>query len=72
MEKISLRAPAKVNLRLEVLGQRPDGYHEIKTWMYPISLEDGLLIEKITSPSIVLSSSDPGLPLGEGNLAQLW
>jgi 4-diphosphocytidyl-2-C-methyl-D-erythritol kinase len=68
MERISLRAPAKVNLRLDVLGKRPDGYHEIKTWIYPISLADELHIEKVSSAKITISSSLPDLPLGEENL----
>jgi 4-diphosphocytidyl-2-C-methyl-D-erythritol kinase len=69
MERISLRAPAKVNLRLDVLGKRPDGYHEIKTCIYPISLADELHIEKVSSAKITISSSLPDLPLGEENLA---
>ena len=69
MERISLRAPAKVNLRLDVLGKRPDGYHEIKTWIYPISLADELHIEKVSSTRITISSSLPDFPLGEENLA---
>ena len=69
MESISLRAPAKVNLRLDILGKRPDGYHEIKTWIYPISLADELHIEKSKTAQITISSAHPGLPLGEENLA---
>ena len=69
MESISLRAHAKVNLRLDILGKRPDGYHEIKTWIYPVSLADELHIERVNTPQITVSSASPGLPLGEGNLA---
>ena len=69
MESISLRAPAKVNLRLDILGKRPDGYHEIKTWIYPISLADELHIERVKTARITVSSAFPGLPLGEENLA---
>jgi 4-diphosphocytidyl-2-C-methyl-D-erythritol kinase len=69
MESISLRAPAKVNLRLEILGKRPDGYHEIKTWIYPISLADELHIEKVQAAGITTFSASPGLPFGEENLA---
>ncbi|OGP54119.1 MAG: 4-(cytidine 5'-diphospho)-2-C-methyl-D-erythritol kinase [Deltaproteobacteria bacterium RBG_13_52_11] len=69
MERISLRAPAKVNIRLDVLGKRPDGYHEIKTWIYPISLADELHIEKVNTTKIIISSAHPELPLGEENLA---
>jgi 4-diphosphocytidyl-2-C-methyl-D-erythritol kinase len=69
MERISLRASAKVNLRLDILGKRPDGYHEIKTWMYPISLADELHVKKVKEARISVSSSLPELPLGEANLA---
>jgi 4-diphosphocytidyl-2-C-methyl-D-erythritol kinase len=69
MERISLRAPAKVNLRLDVLGKRPDGYHEIRTWMYPISLADELHIQKVDTTAITVSCTHPNLPLGEENLA---
>jgi 4-diphosphocytidyl-2-C-methyl-D-erythritol kinase len=37
--------PAKINLTLEVLGKRSDGYHELATWMIPIALYDHLIIE---------------------------
>jgi 4-diphosphocytidyl-2-C-methyl-D-erythritol kinase len=69
MERISLHAPAKINLRLDVLGKRPDGYHEIRTWIYPISLADELHIEKVRSAQITISCAHPDLPLGEENLA---
>jgi 4-diphosphocytidyl-2-C-methyl-D-erythritol kinase len=69
MESISLRAPAKINLRLEILGKRLDGYHEIETWIYPISLADEFYIEKTQTARITISSTFPGLPLGEENLA---
>jgi 4-diphosphocytidyl-2-C-methyl-D-erythritol kinase len=69
MERISLRAPAKINLRLDILGKRPDGYHEIRTWIYPISLADELHIEKINTAQITVTSTHPDLPVGEENLA---
>jgi 4-diphosphocytidyl-2-C-methyl-D-erythritol kinase len=69
MESISFRAPAKVNLRLEILGKRPDGYHEITTWIYPISLADELHIKKVQAAGITISSASSGLPPGEENLA---
>ena len=40
MPKITIEAPAKVNLTLEVLGKREDGYHEIASVMQAISLFD--------------------------------
>ncbi|MBN1254421.1 MAG: 4-(cytidine 5'-diphospho)-2-C-methyl-D-erythritol kinase [Deltaproteobacteria bacterium] len=68
-ERISLHAPAKVNLRLDVLGKRPDGYHEIRTWIYPTSLTDELHITKVNTAKITITSDHPDLPRGEGNLA---
>lgn len=41
-DKITIAAPAKVNLFLEVLGKRNDGYHEVQTVLCPISLFDRL------------------------------
>ena len=38
--KTTVKAPAKINLTLEVLSKRPDGYHEISTIMQAVSLYD--------------------------------
>ncbi|MBI4533640.1 MAG: 4-(cytidine 5'-diphospho)-2-C-methyl-D-erythritol kinase [Candidatus Melainabacteria bacterium] len=45
MHKLVARSPAKLNLTLEVVGQRPNGYHEISTIMQAINLEDDLSFE---------------------------
>jgi 4-diphosphocytidyl-2-C-methyl-D-erythritol kinase len=45
--------PAKINLTLEILGRRPDGYHELATWMVPVALYDSLSIERATEGSFV-------------------
>ena len=58
-------APAKVNLSLEVLGRRPDGYHEIRTVLQTIDLQDRLELE--IAPSLVVECDDPSLT-GEANL----
>ena len=47
-------APAKINLFLEILGKRSDGYHEIETLMSPIGLYDSLTVEATESPEIRL------------------
>ena len=64
--RLALRAPAKVNLTLEVLGKRPDGYHEIATVMQAVDLFDRLTVE--TADVISLETSDPGVPTDDGNL----
>ena len=63
---LSLRASAKVNLSLEVLEKRPDGYHEISTVMLAVDLHDRLTIE--AAPALSLQTDDPELPTDEGNL----
>ena len=59
-------APAKVNLYLEVLGKRPDGYHEIETLMVAIRLFDTLVFRD--APDLSLSCSEAGVPTGPDNL----
>ena len=61
-------APAKVNLFLEVLGKRPDGYHELRTLLAPLNLYDTLEIQPRDGGDLVLSCDSPGIPSGPGNL----
>jgi len=61
-----LRTSAKVNLALEVLGKRDDGYHEIATVMQAVDLCDRLTVE--TADTLSLFVSDPALPTDDGNL----
>ncbi len=62
-------APAKINLYLEVLGRRPDGYHAIETLMLAVDLNDEITLSPAGSGEISLSCDDPELPTGPGNLA---
>ena len=66
--RLRLRAPAKLNLFLEVLGKRPDGYHEIRSIFHTISLCDEIEVEE-RNEGIHLECSDPSLPADERNLA---
>ena len=61
-------APAKVNLYLEVLGKRPDGYHEIATLMVAISLYDILEFKEDASGQVVFGCDHPTLSTGPDNL----
>lgn len=61
-------APAKVNLFLEVLGKRPDGYHAIETLILAVDLFDTLEIRDDPAGRLSLECDPPGLPTGPGNL----
>ena len=65
--RVVLSAGAKVNLALEVLGKRPDGYHEIATVMQAVDLSDRLVLED--ADGLELVSTAPGVPTDETNLA---
>jgi 4-diphosphocytidyl-2-C-methyl-D-erythritol kinase len=64
---VKIQTRAKINLFLEVLYKRPDGYHEIDTVFQSIALSDELLIEKQTS-GLTLTVNDPSIPGGKDNL----
>jgi 4-diphosphocytidyl-2-C-methyl-D-erythritol kinase len=65
---VRVLAPAKVNLFLEVLGRRADGYHEIATLILALDLADELDFRSSGSGELSLTSDDPGLPAGPENL----
>ena len=60
-------SPCKVNLLLNILGKRADGFHELETVMHPIGLCDRLSFERGGS-GIQLTCSDPALPTDARNL----
>ena len=62
-------AYAKVNLTLDVLGKRPDGYHDLKSVMQTISLRDDIELDVGTGKSWVLRCDKEGIPCDERNLA---
>lgn len=61
-------AHAKINLGLDVLRKREDGYHEVKMIMQMIGLHDTLSFEKVDGDSIQIESNSGKLPLDEHNL----
>lgn len=63
-----LRAMAKINLGLDIIGKREDGYHEVRMIMQTIRMYDVLEIRKKTSPGISLSTNLPYIPCDERNL----
>jgi 4-diphosphocytidyl-2-C-methyl-D-erythritol kinase len=65
---IVIGAPAKVNLFLELLGKRPDGYHELATLMVALSLRDTLAFSDSSDGSVTLTCNRPELSVGPDNL----
>lgn len=65
---VQVWSPAKVNLHLEVLGKRADGYHDLATLIVPISLHDTLDLLDDPSGGIELECDEPSLSSGPGNL----
>jgi len=67
---MQVSAPAKINLFLKVLRRRPDGFHEIETFISPISLCDQIKIDKNKrGQGISFRCDDPSVPRGSENLA---
>ena len=60
-------SPCKVNLLLNILGKRPDGFHELETVMQPVNLCDGLTFERCGN-AVGLSCSDATMPVDSRNL----
>jgi 4-diphosphocytidyl-2-C-methyl-D-erythritol kinase len=66
--ELVVRAPAKVNLYLELLRKRPDGYHDIRTVMQAVSLYDELTLRPAPRGRLLLECVGGQLPTGDTNL----
>ena len=69
MKSYSLIAPAKINLYLEIIGDRPDGFHELVMILQSIELSDRLQISSNNTQNISLHCHHPQLPADRTNLA---
>jgi 4-diphosphocytidyl-2-C-methyl-D-erythritol kinase len=69
MKTLHLKAPAKVNYRLDVLRRRPDGYHDLRMIMQRIDLCDDVVIALTDAPGITVTCGRQGVPDGPGNIA---
>ena len=67
MEKIKMECPAKINLSLDILGKRNDGYHELKMIMQSIDLFDELFLEK-TAQGIDICCDNKAVPTDQTNI----
>lgn len=68
MDKVYQKAYAKINIGLDVLRRRPDGYHEVRMIMQTVDLCDELVIEKRQKAGIELQTDNSELPSDSGNL----
>lgn len=69
MNKIELKALGKINLGLDVLGRRENGYHDVRMVMQTLYLYDQITIVKKETPGIELKTNLFYLPVDENNLA---
>ena len=64
---LTKKSPCKVNLLLNILGKRPDGFHELETIIHPVNFFDELTFAR-QGQTLQLTCSEPALPTGQGNL----
>ena len=69
MRSYSLLAPAKINLYLEIIGARPDGYHELAMVLQSIDLADRIDLRPIGTDTIRVRCDHPQVPPDKNNLA---
>lgn len=74
MHRLTIQVPGKINLSLDVVGTRPDGYHLLSTVMQSISLRDRVILsvsrQSSTQTNIEVTCSSPAVPLDESNSAR--
>lgn len=68
-QSITLQAPAKVNYRLDVVGRRPNGYHDLRMIMQQVNLCDEISIRLVSQPGIRVTCGREGVPEGAENIA---
>jgi 4-diphosphocytidyl-2-C-methyl-D-erythritol kinase len=69
VKSLKLRAPAKINYLLDVIGRRPDGYHDLRMVMQRVNLCDEITVTLTDSPEITVTCGKNGVPDGPGNIA---
>ena len=69
MNRIAMKAPAKVNYLLDVIRRRPDGYHDLRMIMQRVDLSDEITIELTGLNDLTVSCGSQGVPDGPGNIA---
>lgn len=69
MDKLELKALGKINLGLDILGRRPNGYHDVRMVMQTVMLYDDVTLEKKEEAGIELETNLSFLPVDSGNIA---
>ncbi|MGO5053764.1 4-(cytidine 5'-diphospho)-2-C-methyl-D-erythritol kinase [Lachnospiraceae bacterium LCP25S3_G4] len=69
MQRLELKALAKVNLGLDVIGRRENGYHDVRMVMQTIFLYDNVILKRRTNPGIQIETNLFFLPINENNIA---
>lgn len=69
MDTLTLSAPAKINYLLNVIGKRPDGYHELRMIMQRVNLCDEITLTLTNTPGISVTCNSKGAPDGPDNIA---
>lgn len=69
MDKLELKALGKINLGLDILGKRENGYHDVRMVMQTIYLYDRVILEKSKTPGIRIATNLNFLPVNENNIA---
>ena len=68
MDKLDIKALAKINIGLDVTGIREDGYHEVKMIMQTVNLFDKITITKVKEPGVSMTTNLKFLTVGDDNL----
>ena len=69
MKALTLNAPAKLNLTLDILRRRADGYHDLEMVMFSVDLCDRVAVRLREDGKILVRAPGTDLPAGEDNLA---
>ena len=69
MDRLTVHSPAKLNLVLDVLGKRPDGFHELRTIFERISLTDQITLTRNKTNKITIRCNHPHVPRSARNIA---
>ena len=69
MDKLELKALGKINLGLDILGRRENGYHDVRMVMQTVYLYDRVIMEKMREPGIEIRTNLGFLPVNENNIA---